>query len=121
MRSKDLKKTDILKQKIVATAIEEFARNGYAETSIKAIAAASDIGQTALLFHFKSKLNLFTEAVYSIVASNVEMFAKGIKDEDDGRARLVTYFKINARWAVEMPHHAEIMTTVYHFGMQAMV
>lgn len=60
--------------RIVAAAIDLFGRNGYAGTSIVAIAEQVGITDAGVLYHFPTKLDLFTAVVDEFTRVQAERF-----------------------------------------------
>lgn len=64
------------RQRILAAAAELFAERGYAETSLRDIAAAVEIKAGSVYYHFASKDDLFVEVLNTGIDLMIEGFEK---------------------------------------------
>ena len=51
------------RERLLAAAAEEFSRNGYAGTSIAAIATRAEVGKSTIFHHFESKEALYLAVI----------------------------------------------------------
>jgi TetR/AcrR family acrAB operon transcriptional repressor len=95
---------------LMATAIDCFARYGYAGTSIDRIARAAGVTKGALYYHFRDKEQL----LFAVVKDRVEAFEQHVlgrvKRHDDPRAALQEIARICAQNAIEDNHRRFILT-----------
>lgn len=59
--------TELVKEKILEKAAEEFSRNGYAAANLQAIAEAAGISRGPLYYHFKNKEELFAATLHKVI------------------------------------------------------
>jgi AcrR family transcriptional regulator len=109
------------REELLETALGVIARNGYSRASLRGLAAAVDLTQTGLLYHFESKEALFIEilkrrdeAAEKVYVEAVEanptldfadMLAAGIQ-ENAGLAGLMQLYTRLAAEATEEGHPA---------------
>src|SRR3954464_2184522 len=68
---------------IIATATEQFGRNGYEHSKWADIAEAVGVGSTALYHYFESKLHCLYEIQAQAVHADREKFDRVIAEHDD--------------------------------------
>lgn len=104
------------KAKIVAAAIRLFAKNGYADTSLEAVARACRLSQGAFFYHFRSKAELISEILTTITRHNREKVMSLAQKNDDARTRLDHHFEGNLRWAMDAPQEAQVILFLYYLA-----
>jgi AcrR family transcriptional regulator len=113
MRSK---KGATSREAIVLAAKRLFAVHGYASTSIQQIADAVGRSQSAVMHYFPAKTDIFAAVLEQLVTENDRIRAEYVDPKANAIDRLMAHFEINYRWGVEAPHHAQIMTGLFHFA-----
>jgi AcrR family transcriptional regulator len=83
-------KPGVKKEQILEVAIDYFGRYGYEETKWADVAAAVDIGSTALYHYFESKQHCLFEIMAKTVADYRERFDKIVAEHDDWNEALAT-------------------------------
>jgi TetR/AcrR family transcriptional regulator, cholesterol catabolism regulator len=82
-------KPGVKREQIFDVAIESFGRDGYEETKWADIAAAVNIGSTALYHYFESKQHCLFEIMAKTVADFRERFDRITSDHDDWSEALI--------------------------------
>lgn len=108
------KKAELAKRKIVESAIVAFARKGYSGASLQEIADNAGVAQTAILYHFKSKLGLF-EAILSVILVTNRTFINELPT-DDAWTRLTKYFMSNFHWAINHADQVQNILMLYYMS-----
>jgi AcrR family transcriptional regulator len=83
-------KPGVKKEQIFEVAIDYFGRYGYEETKWADVAAAVDIGSTALYHYFESKQHCLFEIMAKTVSDYRERFDEIVAEHDDWNDALVT-------------------------------
>jgi TetR/AcrR family acrAB operon transcriptional repressor len=95
---------------LMATAIDCFARYGYAGTSIDRIARAAGVTKGALYYHFRDKEQLLFEAVKERVSAFEQHVTSRVGRLDDPAAALSQIARICAQNAAQDNHRRFILT-----------
>ncbi|MEW6057755.1 MAG: TetR/AcrR family transcriptional regulator [Bdellovibrionota bacterium] len=103
------------RRKVVKTSIALFSRKGFMGTSLQEIADQCGATQSNLIYHYKSKANLFKETVGYIVQNNHDIVVRAMRKEDDARTRIEKHFKGNLSWCVAHKDEAQIVLLLYYF------
>jgi AcrR family transcriptional regulator len=82
-------KPGVKKEQILEVAVDYFGRYGYEETKWADIAAAVDIGSTALYHYFESKQHCLFEIMAKTVADYRQRFDRIVAEHDDWNEALV--------------------------------
>ena len=102
---------------IIETAIRLAAKHGFAETSFQMIADELDLSQSAVMYHFSSKNDLFGELVQTIVRHNHETVEELLDINDDAGRRLLKYCVGNVLWAQRYrSRDAQILILLYYMA-----
>jgi len=104
------------REKIIREAIRLFARDGFAKTSVQAIADRSGVSQTNVLYHFRTKEGLVEGVIEYIAKHNHEVVLRNQRMEDDARERLKKHFEGNLEWGVRHKDEAQILILLYYMG-----
>jgi TetR/AcrR family transcriptional regulator, cholesterol catabolism regulator len=83
-------KPGVKKEQIVEVAVDYFGRYGYEETKWADIAAAVDIGSTALYHYFESKQHCLFEIMAKTVGDYRQRFDRIVGEQDNWSDALVT-------------------------------
>ena len=83
-------KPGVKKEQILEVAIEYFGRYGYEDTKWADVAAAVDIGSTALYHYFESKQHCLFEIMAKTVSDYRVRFDRIVSERDDWNDALVT-------------------------------
>lgn len=95
---------------LMATAIDCFARYGYAGTSIDRIARAAGVTKGALYYHFRDKEQLLFEAVKERISAFEQHVTSRVERLDDPAAALRRIASICAQNAIQDNHRRFILT-----------
>ena len=82
-------KPGVKKEQILEVAVDSFGRYGYEDTKWADVAAAVDIGSTALYHYFESKQHCLYEIMAQAVADFRERFDRITSEHDDWNEALV--------------------------------
>ena len=82
-------KPGVKKEQILEVAVDSFGRYGYEDTKWADVAAAVDIGSTALYHYFESKQHCLYEIMAQTVADFRERFDRITSEHDDWNEALV--------------------------------
>ncbi len=74
---------ELTRRKILLSAMECFAKEGYQQTTIREVARKAGVTLGAVYHHFKGKKELLMVLNRSRQISSVEIFRKAMRDEDD--------------------------------------
>lgn len=102
--------------KIIENSISLFSENGYANTSIQAIADSSEISQAGVLKHFKSKKLLLDAVRKHITSSVVDVVESKMTANMSARERLYNYLIGNIDWAIKNRDMSQIILLNYYMA-----
>jgi AcrR family transcriptional regulator len=98
-------RTTDMRQRIVATARELFARKGFAATSLRDIADRLEVTKAALYYHFRRKEDLIAE-VLTPMADDVDAWFDVVEAEHPTvRDALESYFDV-------VHHHGDLLAAI---------
>ncbi|MEN6327851.1 MAG: TetR/AcrR family transcriptional regulator [Syntrophomonas sp.] len=89
------------RQLILASAVQEFSRNGYHNTRMKEIAQRAGIGKSTIYEYFESKLKLFQAMIEDSVNAYYERMGMGGSEPVTIQKRLVMMFEAHLRFCLE--------------------
>ncbi len=95
---------------LIATAIDCFARQGYAGTSIDRIARAAGVTKGALYYHFRDKEHLLFEAVKERIGAFERYVVQHVEKAEDPVGALREIASICAKNAARDNHRRFILT-----------
>jgi AcrR family transcriptional regulator len=78
------------REAILNAAMDLFARNGYAGSSIRAICQAAGITKPVLYYHFRSKEHLFSELMIDSFGFYLKTMLRASNSQGDLRSRLIS-------------------------------
>lgn len=99
---------------ILESAIRCIAKYGFHETSFQKIADASEMKQTAVIYHFKSKAQLLKAIIGTILESNRSAVATSTSARKNPVELLRAHFEGNLHWALTYPDQAKIILLFYY-------
>ncbi len=82
---------------IVAAAIRVFAEQGFADTSIQAVATEAGVAPTAVYYHFSGKEELFEAALRRVLEAINEVVVNARADDEPGDPEILAHV-ISAVW-----------------------
>jgi AcrR family transcriptional regulator len=97
--------TEVLRQKVLAQALRQFAEQGYAATSTREIAGAAGLTKAALYYHFPGKDDILAALLAPMVAAVQRMIATAGDQDTPARQHrlLAAYIDLTAE-------HADLLT-----------
>jgi AcrR family transcriptional regulator len=103
-------------EKILPTAIELFARQGFMSTSMQNIADELGVSQSLVMYHFPNRIRLFEACIAWVQGRNKAIVEATLRPEDDALTRLRKHFHANLKWAVEAPEEAQVVVLLYYIA-----
>jgi AcrR family transcriptional regulator len=97
-----------LREKILDTARELFATEGYDAVTMRRIAELIEYSPTAIYLHFKDKDELVRELVTADFAAFAALFQK-VLEQPDLVERLREAGRVYVRFGLEHPHHYHVL------------
>lgn len=86
----------------MAAAIAAFARGGFQGASTREIADEAGVTDALLFYYFKSKADLYLEAVQSQLTTLAAGLAAELRDVDDPRDRLARFVRVYLRYFIDL-------------------
>ena len=83
MKKDNLKVPTAIKKRIIISATKNFAKNGYAKTSLDAIAKSANVSKGGIYHHFPSKEELFTAVLFQSVAVSEDVNSDLFQNKQD--------------------------------------
>lgn len=99
----------ILKQALVL--IDE---KGFFNTSFQDIADRCEMKQTAVIYHYKTKMGLFQALLEDTIARNFDEVERLIKPQSSATDRLWAHMRGHIKWAKNHPAHARLALLMYY-------
>lgn len=96
------------RNEIVQAAIRVFSRNGYAETSMQAVADEAGVVPTAVYYHFAGKDELFNVVLQTVLAELDDVVDRA-RPEGDQSGALNLIIGVVWDWVERRPDHAHIL------------
>jgi AcrR family transcriptional regulator len=93
---------------VLDAALLEIADNGYAQTTLAAVASRARITVTAVYYHFDSKLALLVELVERIAGQMLAALPTDLNEQDGTGDALMAIFDAFARWVEEHEEEARL-------------
>lgn len=90
------------RERILAAAIAAFARGGFQGASTREIAEEAGVTDPLLFYYFKSKADLYLEAVQSQLATLSAGIDGALRDVDDPRERLARFVQVYLRYFIDL-------------------
>lgn len=109
-----LNKGQIIRKKVVASAIRVFSKRGFSHASIREIASGAGIKPTALLHHFESKDAILVSALDDVLARFQERLQGLLLPSDSAGVRLRKNFHANLAWVRDQPADASLLLFLYY-------
>ncbi len=120
LREEQLEKTEykgeVTRQRLLAEAIELFAKHGFAETSFQMIADRCGLSQSAVLYHFRSKRVLIEEVIGAVTAHNHHYVDRHMQPTDTGVQRLNKFALYNVAWGADHRSHIQVLLLLYYYA-----
>jgi AcrR family transcriptional regulator len=107
---------DERREKIVVTAINLIATRGFFAISFQMIADECGISQSAVLYHFKNRDELYEAVLQQLVRHNHEEVSAMMRPEDGAADRLRKHFWGNIAWAMKYPSEGQTLLLLYYLA-----
>lgn len=122
------------RERILAAAIEAFARGGFWGASTREIAEAAGVTDPLLFYYFKSKANLYLAAVQDQLAKLRKGLDAALAEAPDAQARLRAFVEVYLRYFLDLepgltvtlrelnglpPEAAAAITATHHHAITA--
>ncbi len=101
------------KDRLLRAAALQFATQNYSDVSMKSIAAAADITDSAIYNHFKSKDDLFLETLISIIEKYTKMYREAASRGSSWKQKMSNIFEV-----IELDIHGETRLSQIAFTAQ---
>ena len=93
------KQTSTKLQKILTSAKQLFATNGFKDVSLDKIAAQAGVSKGAIFHHFKNKLDLFQQVFSAEIEGTAQLFNE--TEYESAREKLVANLKLISNFLIE--------------------
>lgn len=107
---------DERRESIVLAAIDLISTRGFYETSFQMIADECKLSQSAVLYHFKNRDQLFEAVLKQLVKRNHATVSGLMKPEDGALDRLRKHFWGNLSWALQFPTEGQTLLLLYYIA-----
>lgn len=106
------KRADVVRETVLQAALECFGAFGYDGTSTRAVAERADVTHTLVLYHFKSKEDLWTATLDNALSVYVGAIRPALESDGDVPAgeRLRRFIEQFVRFSAQYPQIHRIMT-----------
>lgn len=111
-----MRKGEIVKERILKTAIKLFSIHGFEATTFQLIAEKSKVSSTTPLYYFKTKEALIESAINLILIHNSLLLNEIMKPEDNAIVRIKKHFQLNLEWARRYRDEAQVILLVYYLA-----
>ncbi len=101
------------KDRLLRAAAVQFATQNYSDVSMKSIAAAADITDSAIYNHFKSKDDLFLETLISIIEKYTKKYKEAAARGSGWKQKMSNIFEV-----IELDVHGETRLSQIAFTAQ---
>ena len=108
-----LKNRSDARQVVLESAIAEFAKTGYAGTSVQAILRATKLSKPTLYYYFKSKAGLFRAILDFAYDESFRLMQAGVEKQTRCEKRLIE--AASAIFAFAQDHHSLLLRQVARF------
>lgn len=95
------------KKNILEAALHEFSRNGYGGTNLRAIAAVAKVNHSLIAYHYKSKENLWKNAIEFMFNRSREMTAA--REGQVSLSGVERFIRDYTYYCAKFPEHNRIM------------
>lgn len=105
------------RQEILIQAKKMIAVLGYEKTSFQKIADRLQVSQSAVLYHFKNKKQLFQGVLELMITESAQIEQELTTGKIETlEQELELFFRKNYRWAIEYDFNAQVMTQLIQFA-----
>lgn len=105
-----IKRSEVVKSKILHAAAKLFLQKGYAESTVKEIAQVAGVSLGSLTFAFKNKENILCELVGFVLEGQFEAVSKILKGITDDK---VFFYAVETVMQLHMAESSEHMREMY--------
>lgn len=99
-----------MRENILAAALEYFATFGFEGTTTRAVAERAGVTHTLVIYHFKSKEQLWMSVMDMAVGGYVETVTKVVSTTSSPSEALKLFIETFVRMSAQSPHVHRIMT-----------
>jgi AcrR family transcriptional regulator len=113
-RHKEADRQEIMsqtRQRLLHSATEEFAREGYARANINRISRAAGFAKGTIYNYFDSKRALMLALIDEIARAHFESVSVSVDQEEDPARRLERFFEAGFTWVTEHLDQGRVMIT----------
>jgi AcrR family transcriptional regulator len=119
-RHKDVERDQIrseTRRRLLAAAIDEFARKGYAGASVDLISQSAGFAKGTLYNYFDGKQALMRAVIDEVARDHLAYISRGVHRETDPARRLARFFEAGFAFVAEYMAKARVMiATLYNPG-----
>jgi AcrR family transcriptional regulator len=120
-RHKSVDREQILsstRARLLAAAVEEFARCGYSQANINRISEAAGFARGTVYNYFASKAQLMSALIAQIAEDHCEFITGQVHQEHDPRRRLERFYQAGFDFVAQHPSQARLISATLN-GAQA--
>lgn len=101
---------------ILKTSLKMIQKQAFLEISFNDIAKACKLSQSALMYYFASKDELYQGICHQIISDTHQYISALGKDEDDAQTLLENYCLGNYRWFYANPEAVHVILLLYYLA-----
>jgi len=94
---------------ILSVAINNFAKKGFAGTSIRDIAKASNVTLPTIYHYFGNKRSLYMTSCIHVFSKSVARHHKALKNNLELNQKLYNYYTLVAKDLISDPHYSKLL------------
>ncbi len=104
------------REKLLQSAMKEFAANGYAKTNIDDISVHAGFGKGTIYNYFPSKVELFLEVIRRFINNLVSDINDSIKDINDPIEKFIEVVRVDVQ---AISSNSDLFLTIIHESLTA--
>ena len=104
------------REKLLQSAMKEFAANGYAKTNIDDISVHAGFGKGTIYNYFPSKVELFLEVIRRFINNLVSDINDSIKDINDPIEKFIQVVRVDVQ---AISSNSDLFLTIIHESLTA--
>lgn len=101
------------RDQILSKTLKLIGQKGWESSSFGAIAKASKMSTSNIVYHFESREVLLQALLEKISVSNWQKVSEAIRPDFNAYERLLTHIEKNLEWADESPESAQVLVHIY--------